>query len=65
MRRMHAHVIDLMCDARLYLPSSYASDGFHPGDAGYAIFAENALPALRDGVSSQPSTSCPQRRLFP
>jgi lysophospholipase L1-like esterase len=58
-------VVDLMCDARLYQPSAYASDGFHPGDAGYAIFAENALPALRDGVNSQPSTSCQQRRLFP
>ena len=23
-------VVDLMCDARLYLPSNYSSDGFHP-----------------------------------
>jgi lysophospholipase L1-like esterase len=58
-------VVDLMCDARLYQPSAYASDGFHPGDAGYAIFAENALPALRDGVNNQPNTNCQQRRLFP
>jgi lysophospholipase L1-like esterase len=39
-------VVDLMCDARLYLPSNYSSDGFHPGDGGYAVFAEDALPAL-------------------
>lgn len=58
-------VVDLMCDARLYQPSNYATDGFHPGDGGYRIFAELALPALRDGVSSQPNPSCPQRRLFP
>lgn len=58
-------VVDLMCDARLYQPSAYASDGFHPGDTGYAIFAENALPALRDGVNNQPNTNCAQRRLFP
>jgi lysophospholipase L1-like esterase len=58
-------VVDLMCDARLYQQSSYASDGFHPGDAGYSFFAENTLPALRDGSGSQPNTGCPQRRLFP
>jgi lysophospholipase L1-like esterase len=58
-------VVDLMCDARLYVPSNYASDGFHPGDNGYAIFAEDALPALRDGANNQPNTNCPQRRLFP
>jgi lysophospholipase L1-like esterase len=58
-------VVDLMCDARLYVPSNYASDGFHPGDGGYAVFAENALPALRDGANNQPNTGCGQRRLFP
>jgi len=58
-------VVDLMCDARLYVPSNYASDGFHPGDNGYAIFAEDALPALRDGANNQPNTGCSQRRLFP
>ena len=58
-------VVDLMCDARLYVPSNYASDGFHPGDNGYAIFAEDALPALRDGAHNQPNTNCAQRRLFP
>ena len=58
-------VVDLLCDARLYQPSNYASDGFHPGDNGYRIFAELALPALRDGANNQPSSSCAQRRLFP
>ena len=58
-------VVDLMCDARLYQSSSYSSDGFHPGDGGYAVFAEDALPALRDGANNQPNTGCAQRRLFP
>ena len=58
-------VVDLMCDARLYQPSNYASDGFHPGDGGYAAFAEDAYPALANGTSSQPNTSCSFRRLFP
>jgi lysophospholipase L1-like esterase len=58
-------VVDLMCDARLYQASNYSSDGFHPGDGGYAVFAENALPALKDGANNQPNTGCAQRRLFP
>jgi lysophospholipase L1-like esterase len=58
-------VVDLMCDARLYQSASYASDGFHPGDIGYAVFAEDALPALKDGANNQPNTGCAQRRLFP
>jgi lysophospholipase L1-like esterase len=58
-------VVDLMCDARLYQASNYSSDGFHPGDGGYAVFAEDTLPALRDGANNQPNTGCAQRRLFP
>ena len=58
-------VVDLMCDARLYQASNYASDGFHPGDGGYAVFAEDTLPALRDGANNQPNTGCGQRRIFP
>lgn len=58
-------VVDLMCDARLYQPSNYASDGFHPGDGGYVIFADDTFPALKDGTASQPNTACAQRRLFP
>ena len=58
-------VVDLLCDARLYQPSSYASDGFHPGDSGYRVFAEMTLPALRDGANNQPNANCAQRRLFP
>lgn len=58
-------VVDLMCDARLYQSQNYSSDGFHPGDGGYAIFAEDAFPALKDGVNTAPNTGCAQRRLIP
>ena len=58
-------VVDLMCDARLYQSSNYASDGFHPGDGGYQIFAQLTLPSLRDGSNTPPNTNCAQRRLFP
>jgi lysophospholipase L1-like esterase len=58
-------VVDLMCDARLYQSQNYSSDGFHPGDGGYQIFAEDAYPALKDGVNNQPNTNCAQRRIVP
>lgn len=58
-------VVDLMCDARIYLPGNYASDGFHPSDGGYAVLTELALPAMRDGTNRAPSTTCPQRSVFP
>jgi lysophospholipase L1-like esterase len=58
-------VVDLMCEPRLYQSQNYASDGFHPGDSGYQIFAELTWPALGNGTASQPNTGCAQRRLFP
>lgn len=58
-------VVDLMCDSRLYLPQNYASDGFHPGDPGYQVFADLTLPALRDGSAGPPNTGCAQRRIYP
>jgi lysophospholipase L1-like esterase len=58
-------IVDLMCDPRIYLPSSYAADGFHPNDAGYAVFTELTLPVLRDGTNRAPSTTCSQRSVFP
>ena len=41
-------VVDLMCDARILQASSFSSDGFHPGDAGYALMAELAYPGPRE-----------------
>jgi lysophospholipase L1-like esterase len=58
-------VVDLMCDARLYQSQNYSSDGFHPGDSGYVIFADDTFPALKDGVNNAPNTGCAQRRIFP
>lgn len=58
-------VVDLMCEPRLYDPARFSSDGFHPSDAGYALMAELAYPALRSGSASAPSASCAQRTLLP
>jgi lysophospholipase L1-like esterase len=64
LRALNVVVVDLMCDPRLLQASNYASDGFHPNDAGYQIIADLVFPALSSGTASPPSTTCPQRTLF-
>ncbi len=58
-------VVDLMCDPRILQPGSFSGDGFHPGDAGYALMAELGYPALANGAASTPSGSCATRTLVP
>ena len=58
-------VIDLMCDPRIYDASSFSADGFHPSDRGYGFMAELTYPALANGTTPPPSSSCPQRALLP
>lgn len=50
-------VLDLMCDPALYNPAHFASDGFHPNDAGYAHVATR-LEAIVNGASAQAAASC-------
>ena len=57
-------VIDLMCDARLYQPSSFSSDGFHPNDTGYAVLGDEVVRALTSSSYPAPRSSCPQMTLF-
>lgn len=64
-RTQNVVVVDLMCEPRIYSPSNYSSDGFHPSDAGYAVIADLLYPALRNGSASTPSSSCAQRTLLP
>ena len=52
-------VIDLMCDARSYQPSTYSSDGFHPSDVGYAWIAAEVVAATTTTYRVPPA-SCPQ-----
>jgi lysophospholipase L1-like esterase len=57
-------VVDLMCDARIYLASSYSADGFHPSDAGYAIIAHEVVLAATTSYPA-PQSSCAQMTLIP
>lgn len=50
-------VMDVMCDAGMYAPAHFSSDGFHPNDAGYAHMASR-LAAIVGGAPSSAASSC-------
>lgn len=58
-------VVDLMCRSDLYQAGNFSSDGFHPNDAGYALMAEAAWPAVSGGATPPPPSTCGQRTLVP
>jgi len=51
-------VIDVMCDARMYLPSNYSADGFHPNDAGYGFIAGEVVRAVTSSSFPAPQATC-------
>jgi lysophospholipase L1-like esterase len=53
-------VVDLMCLAALYQPSSLSPDGFHPSDSGYALIAAEVVRAVTATSFPAPAASCPQ-----
>jgi len=58
-------IVDLMCMAALYQPSSLSADGFHPSDAGYALIANDVVRAITAASFPAPQSSCPQMTLVP
>jgi lysophospholipase L1-like esterase len=58
-------VVDLMCDARSYLPSNYFSDGLHPNDAGHAFIASEVVRAVTSASYPAPQASCSAMTLVP
>jgi lysophospholipase L1-like esterase len=56
-------VVDLMCDARSYVPGNYSADGFHPNDAGYANIAAEFVKAITTSGYPAPRSSCAQMTL--
>jgi lysophospholipase L1-like esterase len=53
-----ATVVDMMCDSRLYNPAIFSSDGFHPNDSGYALFADLLYAAAATTSATAPQSSC-------
>jgi lysophospholipase L1-like esterase len=58
-------VIDLMCDARMYLPSNYSGDGFHPNDSGYAFIAAEIVRAVTTITYPAPQSNCAFMSIVP
>jgi lysophospholipase L1-like esterase len=58
LRAENVVVIDVMCDARTYLPSNYSADGLHPNDAGYAFMAGEIVRAVTLGAYPAPQRNC-------
>jgi lysophospholipase L1-like esterase len=58
-------IIDLMCDARSYQPSTYSSDGLHPSDAGYAFIAAEVVRAITTSGYPVPQSSCAAMTIVP
>lgn len=56
--------VDLLCDPRSYDPANFYVDGFHPDDAGYAIFAAAFLAQIAAMPPALPQTSCAQMALL-
>lgn len=59
-----ATVVDLMCDSRLYNASIFSSDGFHPNDTGYALFADLVYAAAASTTATAPKSSCSAMTLY-
>ena len=53
-----ATIVDLMCDSRVYSASIFSSDGFHPNDTGYSLFADLIFAAAATTSSTSPKSSC-------
>jgi lysophospholipase L1-like esterase len=63
--RTNVAVVDLLCEERFYAASTYAPDGFHPNDTGYAIMAEKMLAAIQSAAYPAPSASCGRMSIVP
>jgi lysophospholipase L1-like esterase len=58
-------VVDLMCDARSYQPSTYSGDGLHPNDNGYAFIAGEVVRAITTASYAAPQSSCSAMTIVP
>ena len=58
-------IVDLMCDSRSYLSSTYSSDGLHPNDSGYAFIAAEVVRAITTTSYPAPQSGCPAMTLVP
>ena len=58
-------VVDVMCDARMYLPANFYTDGFHPTDAGCAFIAGEIERAVTSSAYPAPQSVCSFMSIVP
>ncbi|MBD5654932.1 MAG: SGNH/GDSL hydrolase family protein [Candidatus Eremiobacteraeota bacterium] len=51
-------VVDLLCNPASYVTTNFYTDGFHPDDAGYAVFATAFVTQILAATPTLPQTSC-------
>lgn len=60
-----AIIVDMMCDSRLYTTTIFSSDGFHPNDAGYSLFADLIYAVTpTTSLTTSPKSSCSYMSLY-
>jgi lysophospholipase L1-like esterase len=56
-------VVDLQCNPQTYNPANFYTDGFHPNDAGYAIFAQLFLQQALSNNPAPPQSQCSEQAI--
>jgi lysophospholipase L1-like esterase len=51
-------IVDLLCNPQSYVASNFYTDGFHPDDAGYAVFAQQFYAQYIAATPALPQASC-------
>jgi hypothetical protein len=51
-------VVDILCDGRMYQPSNFSGDGYHPSDAGYTFRAGELVRAVTSTTYPAPRSDC-------
>ncbi len=55
--------VDLLCNPDSYLPANFYTDGFHPNDAGYALFAKLYEAQIAAAKPTLPSFTCSETKV--
>jgi lysophospholipase L1-like esterase len=55
--------VDLLCNPNSYVPANFYSDGFHPDDSGYALFAKLYEAQIAAAKPTLPSFTCSETKV--
>lgn len=55
--------VDLLCNPNSYVPANFYTDGFHPNDSGYALFAKLYEAQIAAAKPTLPSFTCSETKV--